>query len=45
MQFCNPEKGVYNQFSYEEVKDKVVVLASDGLWDNLFVKDIHQVIY
>jgi serine/threonine protein phosphatase PrpC len=32
--------GSYNQFTFAEVSEKTIVLASDGLWDNLGEEEI-----
>jgi len=33
-------KGSYNQFNYSEVGECLIVLASDGLWDNVHADEL-----
>jgi serine/threonine protein phosphatase PrpC len=35
-------KGNYNQFSFKELEESVIVLASDGLWDNVTSEEIQS---
>jgi protein phosphatase PTC7 len=37
--------GNYNQFSHSETVEKRIVLASDGLWDNLHEDEIQQLLF
>ena len=37
-------KGLYSEFTFGEVGDSAVVLASDGLWDNMHVAEISETI-
>jgi len=32
--------GITSQFSYDQMKKGFIVLGSDGLWDNVHLKDI-----
>jgi serine/threonine protein phosphatase PrpC len=39
---ANPEHGVYHEFKPEEIDSAdVIVVASDGIWDNLSSKTIY----
>ena len=38
-------RGVYHQFSPGPLKDKIIVLASDGLWDNVHSEDIRKELF
>lgn len=44
MKFSSPDEGFYNQFNYDEICGRHVMLASDGIWDNLFTHEIKAVL-
>ncbi len=35
-------KGAYHEFTWQQLQSKVIVLASDGLWDNLTPSDVQK---
>jgi len=44
MEFSKPDAGIYNQFDFNEIKDSHIMLASDGIWDNLYPHQIFKVL-
>ena len=38
-------KGSYNQFNVNELDGSLILLASDGLWDNLSSEQIHETLF
>jgi serine/threonine protein phosphatase PrpC len=38
-------KGCYHQFAPSLMRDKVLVLASDGLWDNVHADEIRRELF